>query len=69
MLLSTNILTAQTPRMRNRKGLYRVCVEKRKGKRTLVRPSCGRGDNIKRNFQKVVFWDTDWIDMTQDRDR
>jgi hypothetical protein len=27
------------------------------------------GDNIKMDLQKAGWWDMDWIDMAQDRDR
>ena len=39
---------------------------KRNGKRTLGRPRLRLEDNIKMNFQEVV-WDMDNIDLTHDR--
>jgi hypothetical protein len=54
--------------MRKRRGVYRVLVGKRKGKRPLGRPSCRWDDNIKMNFQEVGCGDMDGIDLAQDND-
>jgi len=51
-----------------RRGVYRVLVGKAEGKRPLWRPMCRWVDNIKMNLQEVVR-DSDWINLTHDRDR
>ena len=50
------------------RGVYRVLVGKRDGKRPLVRPMHRWGDNIKMDL-KEVGWGMDWIDLAQDSDR
>jgi hypothetical protein len=57
--------------MTKRRGLYRVLVGKRKGNNHLedLERSCRWDDNIKFGFQEVGFWDRNWIDLAQDKDR
>ena len=55
--------------MGERRGVYRVLVEKTEGKITLGRPRRRWEDNIKMYLQKVGCWSTDWIELAQDRDR
>ena len=55
--------------MRERRGVYRVSVGKPEGKRPLGRPRPRWEDNIKMDLQEVGSGGTDWIDLTQDRDR
>ena len=62
-------MTASTPRIRKRRGIYRVLVGKRKGKRPLGRQSCRWEDNIKLDFQEVGCGDSDGIDLALDWDR
>jgi len=52
-----------------RRGLYRVLVEKPEGKRPLGRPRRRWQDNIKKNLQEVGCGGMDWIELAQDRDR
>ena len=56
-------------RVRQRRGVYRVLVEKPKGKRPLGRPRRRWEDNIKMNLQDVGWGAMAWIDLAQDRDR
>ena len=51
------------------RGVYRVLVEKPKGKRPLGRPRRRWEDNIKIDLQEVGCVSIDWIDMAKDRDR
>jgi len=55
--------------MLERKGVYRVLVEKLDGKRPLGRPRCRWKDNITEDFQEVGRRGIDWIDLAHDRDR
>ena len=55
--------------MGQRKGVYRVLVEKPEGKRPLGRPRRRWEDNIKMDFQKVRGGCEDWMELAQDRDR
>ena len=50
-------------------GLYRVLVEKPKGKRPLERPRRRWEDNINMDLQEMRCEGMDWIDVAQDRDR
>jgi len=56
-------------RMGERRGIYRVWVEKPKGKRPLGRPRHRWEDNIKMDFQELGCGGVDWIELAQDRDR
>jgi len=55
--------------MGERRGVYRVLVGKREGKRPLGRPSRRWEDNIKMDIQEVEYGGMDLIDLAQDRDR
>jgi len=48
---------------------YRIVVGKPGGKRLLGRPRQRREDNIKIDLPKVGCGGTDWIKLTQNRDR
>jgi len=56
-------------RMGERRGMYRVVVEKPEGKTLLGRPMHRWEDNIKVNLQAVGCGGMDWINLAQDRDR
>jgi hypothetical protein len=51
-----------------KRGAYRILVGRPEGKRPLGRPRRRWEDNIKIDLQKV-WWDIDWIELAQDRDR
>jgi hypothetical protein len=51
------------------RGVYRVLVGKREGKRPLGRPKRRWEDNIKADIQEVGCGGIDWIELAQDRDR
>jgi len=55
-------------RMGERRGVYRVLVEKPEGKRPLGRPRRRWEDNIKIELQEVGCGGMDWIELVQDRD-
>jgi hypothetical protein len=55
--------------MEERRGAYRVMVEKPEGKRTLVKARRRWEDNIKMDIQEVRCGDMDCIDLVQYRDR
>jgi hypothetical protein len=55
--------------MKEWRGIYRVFVGKTEGKKPLWRPSHRWEDNIKMDRQEVGCWGTDWIELSQDRDR
>jgi ribosome biogenesis protein Nip4 len=55
--------------MRERRGVYRVWVEKLEGKSPLKRPRRRWEDNIKMDLQEVGCGSTDWIELVQDKDR
>jgi len=55
--------------MQERRGVYKVLVEKPEGKRTLGKPRCRWTDNIKTDIQEVELGDMDWVALAQDRDR
>ena len=56
-------------RMGERRGLYRVLVGKRDGKRQLGGPRRRWEDNIKMSLQQVGCEVMDWVNVAQDRDR
>ena len=56
-------------RMGDSRGVYRVLVGKREGKRILGRPTCRWEDNIKMDLQEVGCGCMDWIGLVQDTDR
>jgi hypothetical protein len=51
------------------RGVYRVLVGKREGKRPLGRPKRRWEDNIKMDSQKSECGGMEWIGLAQDRDR
>jgi hypothetical protein len=55
--------------MGKRRGVYRVLVGKREGKRPLGRPRRRRGNNIKMGHQEVGCGGMDWIDLAQEMGR
>ena len=55
----------QIARMGERRGVYRVLVGKREGKRPLWRPRRRWEDNIKIDLQEVGCGDVDWIELSQ----
>jgi hypothetical protein len=55
--------------MGERRGVYRVLLEKPEGKRPLRRPRRGREDYIWMDLQEVGCDGMDWIDLALDRDR
>jgi len=56
-------------RMGERRGVYRVLVGKREGKRPLGRPRCRWEDNIKIDLQEVGCGGMDWIELAHNRYR
>jgi len=52
-----------------RRGVYRVLVGKREGKRPLGRPRHRWEENIKMDLQEVGCGCMDWTEVAQDRDR
>jgi len=55
--------------MGEERGLYRVLMGKRKGRRPLGRPRCRWVDNIRMDLEEVGCVYMDWIGLAQDRDR
>jgi len=55
--------------MGQRRGIYKVLVGKREGKRQLRRARRRWEDNIKMDYQEVGWEGMDWIELAQDRDR
>ena len=51
------------------RGVYRVLVGKREGKRPLGRSRRSWEDNSKMDLQELVCGSIDWIDLVLDRDR
>ena len=56
-------------RMEEKRGVYRVLVEKPGGKRRLGRTKHRWEDNFKIDFLEVGWGSMDWIELAQDRDR
>ena len=56
-------------RMGEGRGVHRVLVGKREGKRPLGRPRLRWEDNIKMDLLEVGGVCGDWIELAQDRDR
>jgi len=56
-------------RIGERRGVYRVLVGKREGKKPVGRPRRRWEDNIKMDLQEVGCGGMDWIMLAQDRDR
>ena len=54
--------------MGERRGVYRVLVERSEGMRPLGRPRRRWEDNIKRDLQEVGCGSMDWIELAQDKD-
>jgi hypothetical protein len=54
--------------MGERRGVYRVLVEKPEGKRLLRRPRRRWEDKIKMDLQEVGCSGVGWIELVQDRD-
>jgi hypothetical protein len=52
-----------------RRGVYRVLVEKLEGKKPLGRPRRRWEDNIRMNLQEVGCGGLDWIELAGDMDR
>jgi hypothetical protein len=55
--------------MEEKRGVYRVLVEKPERKRPLGRPKGRWKDSINIELQEVGFGCKDWIKLAQDRDR
>ena len=55
--------------MEEGRGVYKVLVGKREGKRPLARPRRRWEDNIKLDLQEVGRGFGDWKELAQDRDR
>jgi hypothetical protein len=51
------------------RGMYRVSVGKREGKRPLGRSRCRWEDNIKADLQEVGCGGMDWIELANNRER
>jgi len=56
-------------RMEDRRGLYRVLVGKREGKRLLGRSRGRWEDNIRIDLQEVEYGGMNWIELAQYRER
>jgi hypothetical protein len=55
--------------MGERRGVYKVLVEKPEGKRPLGRPRCRWEDNKKLDLQEMGCGGMDRIELAQERDR
>jgi hypothetical protein len=56
-------------RMGEGRGVYRVLVGKREGRRSLERPRRRWEDNIRMDLREVECGCVDWKELAQDRDR
>ena len=56
-------------RIAEKRGVYRVLVEKSEGKRPLRRPRRRWKNTIKIDFQDLGCGCMDWIELAQDKDR
>ena len=56
-------------RMEEGRGVHKVLVGKREGKRPLGRPRRRWKDNIKMDLQEVGRGCGDWMELAEDRDR
>ena len=56
-------------RVGEKRGIYRVLVQKLEGKRPLGRPRFRWENNIKMDLQEVGCGGMDWIELAQDRDK
>ena len=56
-------------RMEEGRGVHKVLVGKREGKRLLGRPRRRWEDNIKMDLEEVRRGYGDWMELAQDRDR
>jgi hypothetical protein len=54
--------------MGEKRGAYRILVERPEGRRPLGRPRRRWEDKIKMDLQEVG-WDMDWVELAQDKDR
>jgi len=52
-----------------RRGVYRVLMEKQEGKRPLGRPRSRWKDNIKMDLQELGCGGVEWIELVQDSER
>jgi hypothetical protein len=55
--------------MGEKRGTYRILVERPEGRRPLGRPRYRWEDNIKIDLQEVGWAGMHWIELAQDRDR
>ena len=70
VIISTRMKWAgHVARMGEKRGVYKVLVEKPEGKRPFGRPRRRWEDNIKMDLQEVGCGYMDWIELAQDRNR
>jgi hypothetical protein len=62
-------MAGNVARMREKSNAYRLLVVKTEGKRLLERERRRCMDNVKMDLTEIGWSDTDWIDLTQDRDQ
>ena len=65
----SNEMAGHVARMWERRGAYRVLVEKPEGKRPLGRHRRRWEDNIKMDLQEIGCGGMDWIELARDKDR